>query len=95
MSDNKANESVVPQRKRLNLDVGQFVEHEGVVYRILHHIDFESLLGKNVESGRCKPLRINELSSVSASVVARLDHPVDLDGIEDKDWKVARLGADK
>lgn len=89
MSDNKANESVVPQRKRLNLDVGQFVEHEGVVYRILHHIDFESLLGKNVESGRCKPLRISELSSVTASVVARLDHPVDLDGIEDKDWKVA------
>lgn len=82
-------DNVVPRRKRLDLDIGGFVEHDGLIYRIVQHIDFDSLLGKNVETGRCKPLRISELSSPKNEGVTRLDTPVDLDGIEDQDWKVA------
>lgn len=54
---------IVPVRQRLALDVGQFVQHEGLTYRIVQQIDFNSLLGSDVITGRKKLLPINELSS--------------------------------
>ena len=92
MSEKKTNvpsEVVIPRRERLDLDIGQFVKSEGVVYKIVQHIDFESLLGKNVETGRSKPLLIADLSPLKSSGGGNFDLPVDLDLIEDKDWKVA------
>ena len=92
MSEKKTDapsEGIIPRRECLDLDIGRFVESEGVVYKIVQHIDFESLLGKNVETGRSKPLLIANLSPPKSSGGGNFDLPVDLDVIEDKDWKVA------
>lgn len=85
----RAQGGIVPIRQRLALDVGQFVQHEGLTYRIVQQIDFNSLLGSDVTTGRKKLLPINELSSPPNPQVAKLDTRIDLDGIEDKDWRTA------
>ena len=64
---------IVPIRQRLALDVGQFVQHEGLTYRIVQQIDFNSLLGSDVITGRKKLLPINELSSPPNPQIAKLD----------------------
>lgn len=85
----RAQGGIVPIRQRLALDVGQFVQHEGLTYRIVQQIDFNSLLGSDVITGRKKLLPIHELSSPPNPQVAKLDPRIDLDGIEDKDWRAA------
>lgn len=77
----------LPIRQRLALDVGQFVQHEGLTYRIVQQIDFNSLLGSDVITGRKKLLPINELIPTKSAVANWI--PALTDGIEDQDWRAA------
>ena len=81
-------EGLVPQRQRVNLEVGGLVQHQSTVYRIQQVLDFNSLVGADVESGRHAMLRIGELRPVEHSDAISTSAQ-DLDEIVDEDWKVA------
>lgn len=92
MSDN--NETPNPEfeasRQRLDVQVGALVKSENVIYRIEQIIDFESVVGTAVETGRSKPLRILELQSIDNNDAnVKHDPHWDIAGIGDSDWKVA------
>lgn len=81
------NEAFEPVRKRIDIQVGGLVRHSDGVYRITEILDFETIIGVEVESGRSASLRINELSPVVAESAPATE---DLDEIADEDWKIAQ-----
>ena len=48
-------------RSFVNINVGELVCHQRAVYRITQVLDFSSILGINVETGKPSVLRIAEL----------------------------------
>lgn len=81
------NESFTPLRQRIDIQVGALVQRGDSVYRIKDVLDFDSIIGVEVESGRSTPLRINELSSVAGDS-GMATH--DIADIADKDWQTAQ-----
>ena len=89
-TDDMQNPEFEASRQRLDVQVGALVKSENVIYRIEQIIDFESVVGIAVETGRSRPLRILELQSVSDdSSGTKHDPHCDIAGIGDSDWKVA------
>jgi putative transposase len=91
------NQAFEPNRERVKVDVGAFVQQDNVVYRIAQVLDFESAIGIAMETGRSVPLRIRDLRPMpqaegSSRIVVR-----DLAEIADDDWRAAerRFGAIK
>lgn len=64
---------------------GELVRVQGRHYRVSELLDFESLIGVDVETGRSKALSVRELAPVQdAPLPAR-----DIETIADEDWKEA------
>lgn len=81
-----AAEGFSPVRERLKIEAGAYVRRDGLVYRIAQVLDFETVIGVEVESGRSASLRIGELRPLGKDG----DTPaVDLDEIADENWKIA------
>lgn len=85
-----ANEAFEPNRARVKVDVGAFVQQSETVYRIVQVLDFESVVGIAVETGRSVPLRIGDLRPVSSTMDAKLSVAQDLAEIADDDWRIAQ-----
>ena len=81
-------ESFSPDRRKLIIEVGNYVEHEASVYRITQILDFESVVACNVETGRSLPLRIKELGVIESEPLKSRAY-LDIEEISDKDWKEA------
>lgn len=81
-------QSVKAGREVVTIEPGELVQCGDKVFRIAHILDFESVIGVEVETGRSTPLRINDLSRVSKGADS-LGPACDLAEIEDKDWKIA------
>lgn len=81
-------ESFSPNRGKLVIEVGSFVTHETSIYRITQVLDFESVVGCNVETGRSLPLRIQELTATNDQPLQSQSY-LDIEEISDKDWKEA------
>ncbi len=66
--DNTAEPSsgVAQTRQHLQITVGEQVQKDGTVYRISQVLDFETVIGIAVESGRSCPLRISELTPLNS-----------------------------
>ncbi|MDN3560459.1 Mu transposase C-terminal domain-containing protein [Vreelandella neptunia] len=80
------NSGVAQTRQHLQIMVGEQVQKDGTVYRISQVLDFETVIGIAVESGRSCPLRIKELVPLnSGSVPPELD----MSEIGDADWREA------
>ncbi|MCO1334539.1 DDE-type integrase/transposase/recombinase [Microbulbifer sp. OS29] len=80
-------EKFKPKRSRLLIDVDAIVQKGNDVYRIIQVLDFNSVIGVDLVSGRTANLRVGELRAVeddSASL------HVELEEIGDKDWQVAQ-----
>lgn len=92
-ADNENNEipnpAFEPARQRLDIQVGSFVQSNDAVCRIAQVLDFETVIGIEVESGRSIPLRIGDLRPVTEAKPADVDSHRDLADIADEDWKVA------
>lgn len=89
-ADDIPNPAFEASRQRLDVQVGALVKNENVIYRIEQIIDFESVIGIAVETGRSKPLRILELQSIDdGSSEVKHDPHWDIAEIGDSDWKVA------
>lgn len=84
------NESFAPRRERVKIEVGAFVQQGDAVYRIAQVLDFESVIGVAVETGRNVPLRIGELRPVDGAKDADLAVTQDLAEIADDDWRIAQ-----
>jgi len=78
-----------PIRQRVDIQVGRFVQNNKVVYRITQVLDFETVIGIDVNSGLSMPLRIHELSPLSGALSVVTDSNYDLADIADEDWKIA------
>jgi putative transposase len=85
-NSNPAFESI---RQHLNIQVGGLVQNNDVIYRIAQVLDFETVIGTQVESGRSMPLRINDLSPVLGAKSTDNDSTSDISDIADEDWKIA------
>ena len=79
-----------PNRERVTIDIGALVQRGNVVYRIAEVLDFESIIGVAVETGRSVPLRINDLRPLAGARDAKLPLTQDLAEIADNDWQIAQ-----
>jgi len=71
-------EAFEPVRKRVDIQAGGLVQHGNSIFRITEVLDFDSIIGVEVETGRSTPLRINELSPVVADNAQATE---DIDGM--------------
>lgn len=81
------NPAFEPRRQRLDIQAGCLVQHGSTVYRIAQVLDFETVIGAEVETGRSAPLRIGELRPLNAD--GAVSPNMDLSEIADEDWKIA------
>ncbi len=79
------NEAFEPIRQHVDIQVGAVVACGDQVYRIEQILDFQSVIGVDVSSGRSTPLRIGELRPVEDST----NEHEDLAQIGDEDWRIA------
>ena len=86
---NNSNPAFEPIRQRINIQVGELVQSNDVVYRITQVLDFESVIGIQVESGISKPLRINDLQPFLGAKSKDTHIHYDISDIADEDWKIA------
>lgn len=80
-------------RGMIDIEIGALVSHRQRVYRIAQVLDFDSVIGTDVESARTASLPIKELGLASPAQVPG----VDIEEIADADWQTAqkRLAAIK
>lgn len=79
------NEAFEPVRQRVDIQVGSVVSCGDLVYRIEQVLDFQSVIGVDVSSGRSTPLRIGELRPITNST----SEYEDLAQIGDENWRIA------
>lgn len=77
-------ESFAPDRSRVIAAVGAYVSCEEKVYRISEVLDFYSVVGVNVETGRSQVLVIERLQPIGAPESSA---HADLAELSDDDWK--------
>lgn len=80
--------SFAPKRTRLNIDVGNLVQHNNRPYKVLQVIDFESIIAIDLENGQNAILRIGELQCIDDNRPLPFDN-IDLAEIGDKEWQIA------
>lgn len=89
-NDEMPNPAFEPHRQRLDIQIGSFFQCNNSIYRITQLLDFESVIGIEVESGRSAPLRIGDLLPVvNTKTTAATTPHYDLADIADDDWHIA------
>ena len=83
------NSSFEPIRQRVDIQIGHYVNSNGAVYRITEILDFESVIGVNVETGRSSSLRISELRPITDERTSSNTY-LELAEIGDEDWRIAQ-----
>lgn len=90
--EKSAEKGISLDRQRLNFDVGSLVRHGDTVLRISEVLDFETVIGNEVESGRTKTLLIKDLrpfdSNKDGSGLRVISQ--DIDDLSDEDWDIAK-----
>ncbi|AWI79471.1 transposase [Parazoarcus communis] len=84
------NEAFAPNRKSVNIEVGAFVQRGETIYRVTQVLDFESVIGVEVETGRSVPLLIGDLRCLQDDADPKLAVNQDLAEIADDDWRIAQ-----
>jgi len=85
--DTPEDEGVEPGRARVDVRIGALVQCADKVYRISQVLDFESVIGLDVESGRSRPLLIGDLRPLGVPGGEYVS--LDLAEIADEDWRIA------
>lgn len=79
-----------PSRERVRVEVGEMVRCDKQYYRIIQLLDFQNVVGMEVESGRSVSLRIPELQPVEQERVEGLYVNYDISTISSDEWAVAQ-----
>lgn len=82
--------SFEPSRARVDIQVGAMVRRENQIFRILQILNFEVVIGIEVESGQSASLRVSELHSVEQEKVDGLYVNYDIATIGSDEWAVAQ-----
>lgn len=77
-------------RSFLKIEIGELVCHRKAVYRITQVLDFNSILGLDVETGRPSVLRIMELKPFLGNKVVGPYADYDLEDIGSEEWAIAQ-----
>jgi len=77
-------------RSFVNINVGELVCHQRAVYRITQVLDFSSILGINVETGKPSVLRIAELKPFLGNKIIGPYADYDLEEIGAEEWATAQ-----
>ncbi len=85
-----SNEAFEPMRDRVDVSVGMLVQRGDTVFRVAEVLNFESLIGVEVETGRSKPLRIGDLRNLTRTGDVAPAMTQDLAEIADEDWRIAQ-----
>jgi putative transposase len=83
------NPDMEPIRSRVAIHPEAFVKSGDKVYRIAQVLDFESVIGVEVETGRSSALRVAELRPITEKQSLDTNMAADLADIADSDWKIA------
>jgi len=90
MSENELTNEIAdahaPSRQRITTRVGAYVRKGDTVYKIEQELDFNTVIGRAVESGRSTPLAITDLRPLEN---APMPPRQDLADIADADWQEA------
>jgi putative transposase len=84
--DDHDNESFAPRRRALDIRPGVTVRRGGKAYRIAQVIDFATVIGVDLETGRSASLPVGDLESEDQAPL-ETDAPSDIFG--DGDWQMA------
>lgn len=87
---NEPDKGVEIRREQIHIAVDALVQQGDHVYRITQVLDFNSVVGTEVVTGRAKPLIIADLTLVSDPGDPKLLVDKDLTSIADKDWQIAQ-----
>ncbi|KTC22100.1 Mu transposase C-terminal domain-containing protein [Pseudomonas viridiflava] len=79
-----------PTRARVVVEVGKMVRRDDEVYRIVQLLDFQSVIGVEVETGKSASLRISELKHVEQEKVDGLYANYDISTISSDEWAIAQ-----
>ncbi|MEE4670453.1 Mu transposase C-terminal domain-containing protein [Pseudomonas alliivorans] len=79
----------VPDRARVSLEKNAFVQYGQDVFRITQVLDFKSVLGIDISSGRAKVLPVCALKAVQPDRVEGLYVNYDIESISGDDWAIA------
>ncbi|HHH9110671.1 transposase [Pseudomonas aeruginosa] len=83
-------ESITLNRGEIVIDVGEFVEHRKAIYKIVEMLDFNTVVGVDVESGRAEALAVAEIKNVPKEGSSGMFAHYDLDDIADQGWSKAQ-----
>lgn len=79
-----------PSRARVKVEVGEMVRRDDQIFRIVQLLDFQNVIGVEVESGKSASLRITELKPVDQEKADGLYVNYDVSTISSDDWAVAQ-----
>ncbi|MFT3812966.1 MAG: DDE-type integrase/transposase/recombinase [Acidovorax sp.] len=81
-------QSVVVQRRRIEVRSGALVRHSDGIFRIAEILDFNTVTATSIQTGRTHVLLINELQYVDQDPRPLAD--IDINAIAEADWRVAQ-----
>jgi putative transposase len=84
----KSGKPVAATRGRMSIEPGSFIQSGDKRYKISQVLDFEFVVGVDVESGRSTSLRLADLAPIAPPDTEKQTE-YDLAEIADKDWRVA------
>lgn len=79
-------EAFKPKRERISIDIGTVVQRSDSIYKIIQVVDFDSVIGTDLDTGRTAHLRVGELRLVDDG---ESEH-VELAEIADDEWRIAQ-----
>jgi putative transposase len=77
--------STAPSRERVRLEAGAYVRRGDAVYRITRVLDFATVIGVDLQTGRAAPLAVADLRPLEEGRPLQAD----LEEIADADWRKA------
>lgn len=87
---NEKPQAFVPDRARLSLERNAFVRYGEDVYRINQVLDFKTVVGINVYSGRAAALPVDALKPVAQERLDGLYINYDTESISEEQWEIAK-----
>jgi len=78
---------VKPNRKRILIRPNEYVKYNGSIYKITQIIDFDSIIGVDVRTGKAKNLAVHAIKAVEENLPDNGHIYRDLEDITDSDWR--------
>ncbi len=87
MTEQSNDNAVKPDRKRIIIKPNEFVKSNGRDYKITQIIDFDSIVGVDVQTGEAKKLPIHAVASTDHETIDNGYINRDIEEITDSDWR--------